>query len=198
MLKIIRLVYSFVLSNTFLTSFFAGIISEEIVIFLAILGGKGQINILSVFLGGLIGSFFMDQVYYFFGKSKFIEYLKKKHIVSKNIEKLPNFIKKFGERNLFIEILITKFIYGTRAPSILSIGAKKIEYPKFVLIDFLAILSWALIIIPIGFLAGMGVDFLLKFTSKLEKFIFISFMLVIFYFLIIKVIISNIFRKSSN
>jgi membrane protein DedA with SNARE-associated domain len=196
MFNIIRAIYTFVKFNPFFVSFFSAMISEELVIFLSILSGKGEILLLLVFLGALTGSFIADQIYFYVGKANIIHKIKNHHKCKNTIEKLPGFIKRIGERNIFLEIFVTKFIYGTRAAAVISISHKKIPYRKFIISDFFAIFCWALIIVPAGYLAGRGITFFLLFFKGLERFLLIALLLLIIYFLVVKTVINKFYRTN--
>ena len=188
MVPIFLTVYSFIKSNIFLLSFFSGMIAEELVLFLAILAGKGEMPIILVFIGGVFGAILADQIYYFFGRSRFIKYLERKHLVSKTVEVLPKFVKDFGEKNRTFGIFISKFIYGTRGVSLISLGAKKIPYKNFLFSDVIAVFCWACLMIPLAWLSGRGISIFLRITRGLEKFLFICLLFILIYFLAMRII----------
>jgi len=177
--------------NTLLLSFLFGMIAEELVLFLAILSGKGELGLFGVLIGGFLGSLFMDQIYFLIGKSHLISKLKKVHLISKHHHKLPSFVKEFGHGTFLkrmSSIFLTKFIYGTRGAAVVFLGAKNIDYKKFIFADILAIFLWAIIMIPIAWLAGRGITIFLKLSKGFEKLLFIALLLVVVYYLIMKLI----------
>jgi membrane protein DedA with SNARE-associated domain len=198
MMSVFSAVYLFVKSNVFLTSFLAGLVAEEVVLFLAILAGKGSIPIMLVFLGGVLGSIVIDQIYYFLGRSRAVVWLEKRHSISKKAGFLPSFVKKFGERNLALEIFLTKFIYGIRSAAIIFLGAKKVPYRTFFISNVLAILGWAFIMIPAAYLSGRGIVLFLKVAKGLEKFFLIGLLLIVVYFLLVKVLLVPYLEKLSE
>ena len=193
-MSIILTTYLFIKSNIFLLSFLLGMVGEEFVLFLAILAGNGEMPLISVIIGGVLGMLFIGQIYFFIGRSKFISQLDKNGSISKMTNFLPQFIKKFGEKNIILEIFITKFIYGTRAASIILLGTKT-PYRKFLISDIIATIGWAVIMIPLAWLSGRGIQIFLKITKGLEKFFFIGLLLIVIYFLSIK-LITNKLKKN--
>src|SRR3989344_4243618 len=177
-----------------LFGFLLGMVGEEFVLFLAILAGNGEMPLISVIIGGILGMLFIGQIYFFIGRSKFISQLDKNGSISKMTHFLPQFIKKFGEKNIILEIFITKFIYGTRAASIILLGTKT-PYRKFLISDIIATIGWAVIMIPLSWLSGRGIQIFLKITKGLEKFFFIGLLLIVIYFLSVKLITSR-FKKN--
>ena len=194
MISLILSIYLFIKSHILLLSFLFGIAGEEFVLFLAILAGNGEMSLIPVIIGGILGTIFIDQIYFFIGRSKFIKQLDNKGSISKATKFLPQFIKKFGEKNIILEIFITKFIYGTRAASIILLGTK-IHYRKFLISDIIAIVGWASLMIPLAWLSGRGIQIFLNITKGLEKFFFIGLLLIIIYFLSVKLITSRLKNK---
>lgn len=196
MLSTILPIYFFIKSNIFLLSFLAGIAGEEFVLFLAILAGNGEMPLVLVILGGVLGTIFVDQIYFFIGRSKFIRQLDNNGAISKRVKFLPEFIRKFGEKNMTLGIFVTKFIYGTRAASIILLGTKT-PYKKFIVSDFIAIMGWAILMIPLAWLSGRGIKIFLNITRGLEKFLLIGLLLIVIYFLSVKLITSKLKKKNN-
>ena len=90
-MSIILTTYLFIKSNIFLLSFLLGILGEEFVLFLAILAGNGEMPLILVIIGGILGMLFIGQIYFFIGKSKFIRQLDKNGSISKMTHFLPVF-----------------------------------------------------------------------------------------------------------
>ena len=112
MMSIILTTYLFIKSNIFLLSFLLGMVGEEFVLFLAILAGNGEMPLISVIIGGVLGMLFIGQIYFFIGRSKFISQLDKNGSISKMTHFLPQFIKKFGETSKKVNSLIDQYDFG--------------------------------------------------------------------------------------
>ena len=54
-------------------------------------------------------------------------------------------------------LLYTKFLYGTRLITILHLSSRKISFRSFFLFNIISAVIWLFVVIPLGWLAGMGV-----------------------------------------
>ena len=189
MLPLINEFYVLVKFYPALISFFSGFVSEEFIIFMSILSGRGEFGVLPIFAGAFAGLFLMDQICFAVGKMEFLRRIKNHKEVKKIKKKLPDFVQRIGERNIFLEIFLTKFIFGIRTATVISISNKEIPYKKFFWQDFAAILAWLAVAIPVGWLAGKGLTLFFVFFKEAEKFLFVSVILVLIYFLVIREVI---------
>jgi membrane protein DedA with SNARE-associated domain len=178
----------FVTTHPFLISFLSGALSEELVVFLAILSGRHILPLWIVFVFGPMGALFFNSLCFFSGKSKFgkglNDYLSrnKKHIPGE--EDLEHINKK---RHIFY-LTASKFVWGTRTASAVYYGMKGMDFKKFLLYDGIAIYIWALVMVPAGWLAGNGFNYLLRLTRGLERFLAIVLISVVVIFIIYKLI----------
>jgi membrane-associated protein len=156
----------------FVSSFF----SEEIIVFLAILSGRGIINFWIVFCAGILGLLCFDSLCFLAGKSKFGKYVEEKFF--------KEHFKSVGGINksrAFFYLFVTKFIYGTRIASLMYYGMRKMSYKRFVVYDFVSLVFWACIMLGAGWLAGKGFDVLLRVTKgagKLAALVLVTLVLV--------------------
>ena len=193
--EVLRNILDVLMSHNYIISFAAGLITEELVLFLAILSGKGGIPFWAVFFFGILGALCIDIVYFILARTKFITYLRKIRLVSKSFGKMPKFVRNFGEKNKLANLIVSKFIYGTRMISIMTISIKGIKFEKFIAYDLLALIIWGVILLPLGWLAGRGITSFLHVAKNLEKFLLFALLIIIIYHLLIKVIIPRILKK---
>src|SRR3989344_6679188 len=193
--EVLRNVLEILINHHYILSFATGLITEELVLFLAILSGKGGIPFWAVFFFGLLGALCIDIVYFVIARTKFITYLRKIRFVSKSFRKMPKFVKNFGDKNKLGNLIISKFIYGTRMISIMAISIKGIKFRKFFAYDLIALIIWGVILLPLGWLAGRGITLFLHVAKNLEKFFLITLLIMIAYHFLIKNLIPWIFRR---
>ena len=193
--EVLRNVLEILINHNYILSFAAGLITEELVLFLAILSGKGGIPFWAVFFFGLLGALCIDTLYFIIARTKFITYLRKIKFVSKSFRKMPKFVRNFGDKNNLGNLIISKFIYGTRMISIMAISIKGIKFGKFFAYDLIALIIWGVILLPLGWLAGRGITLFLHVAKNLEKLFLITLLIIIIYHFGIKNLIPWIFRK---
>mgnify|MGYP001615169866 CR=1 FL=1 len=159
-----------------LTVFVSSFFSEELIVFLAILSGKGMINFWIVFFTSIFGLLCFDFLCFLIGRSRFGDYVWKRFL-----SKYHKDVAGVNKKRTFFYFLITKFIYGTRLISLFYYGIRKLSYRRFFVYDFVSLVFWACILLPAGWLAGKGFDMLLNFTKGAEKlfaFVLITFILI--------------------
>ena len=66
-------------------------------------------------------------------------------------------IEKLSSNKTFLMLLYTKFLYGTRLITILHLSSRKISFRSFFLFNIISAVIWLFVVIPLGWLAGMGV-----------------------------------------
>lgn len=95
-----------------------------------------------------------DNCNYFIGRN-FSDYLKKKpwfkkFVSDQNLQDAENFVAKHGGKSIFLARFFP--IIRTIVPFI--VGAGKMDYKKFRIIDFLGGLTWCTLFITMGYLFG--------------------------------------------
>ena len=108
------------------------------------LGYFGRFDIVFlVLLGAVLG----DSFWFWFGRktrqssNRYVQwFLKKMETVTVDIH-----------RNFFGKLFISKFMYGTHHPFLVSIGASSLSFRKFILNDIPAVILWASIIGGLGY-----------------------------------------------
>lgn len=161
------------------------IIEGEIAVIIAgILAHLGSINIYLAFLATLIGGSLKSIMGYSLGY-----YLQKKHsdkkIVSRTESRinyfLPNFIKK-----PFISLFLSRFlILGIYWFALIFAGYKKIKVRTFIQAEASSLITWALVMLSLGFFFSYTA---LSISNDIRKFIGLILIFFIMFFILEKVI----------
>ena len=186
-MEIIDILMLFIKEYPSLVSFISAILSEEILLFIAILSGRGILPFYQVFIFGILGVTFIDLIFFYIGRSR----LMNPFVKFFNLEESINQIQ--SKKRIFA-LFLSKFIYVTRMASIFYLGIHKMSYKKFFIYNFLSVILWAIIMLPIGFLAGKGFNIFLKAVKGFERLsttILITIILVFIINLIVKKIIKT-------
>lgn len=167
-----------VVQNPFFVSFLSGVLSEELLIFVAALAGRGLLQIWIVFLFGIFGILTIDTIWFVLGKSRLIRYLKDHKMFSDKGETMGK-IHHLAKKHQIVSLFVTKFIYGTRVITIIYHSAKEMPYRKFIFYDSLSVIIWALIMVTIGWLAGRGFTQILGVARGIERILAIILVVVV-------------------
>jgi len=73
-----------------------------------------------------------------------------------------------------IEIVLTRFIYGTRVASMLFWGVQRFSLPRFVAIDALGCGMWAFILASVGFAFSGSAEILIGKVKRLEVWLLVA------------------------
>jgi len=160
----------------FLGGLFGG---EEIIIPLAFLSANDYISPMVVFVFCFIGLILTDVLIFYTAKLKLIRGIEYYHHTSKFFKKFDEVILKVSRKSIFLALLYSKLVFGTRMITLVYFGIKKISIKRFLPSALLAILVWFSLIFSIGWLAGIGFSFLIDAFKKVELGISLIFLVII-------------------
>ena len=156
---------------------------EEAIIFFSILAGQDIISIWEVIIVGALGILLVDHILFWLGKSKYFSKIHQWTTFKKGSRVFNKFLHKMHHEQPFLVLFLTKFIFGLRHISVLSISAKGMKLRKFFIYDVLAFALWAVIIIPLAWLAGRGFTLGLKIVARVEKLVLLAVIVIILLYL---------------
>ena len=184
----------FVPNHPYLSTLIAAFFSEELLVFLSILSGRGMINFWIVYFFSIIGLLIFDSVIFALGKTGLGRHIEERFFPKRKMEEKIRFANT--KKRLFY-LIVTKFVWGTRIPSLFYFSASGMHYSKFVKYNLISLFIWASIMLTSGWFAGKGFHKLLNLTQGFEKFIAILFLAVIIFFLVNQ-IVRKILQKESK
>jgi membrane protein DedA with SNARE-associated domain len=139
---------------------------------------KNLLNFQYVLIIAIIGATIGDTILFIFGyfSKKKAEHLLKKD--GKRVKKIENWFKKYGS----IIIIFERFIYGTHIPALLILGTSGYSFLKFLLLDIIGVILWAVTFTTLGFYFGQNaIDILVFIQHHLSVVIFLLFFFFILY-----------------
>jgi len=153
----------------FIWSIFEGEIGLTIA---GMLSEKGKFSfqyiLLIAVLGALIGDISLFLIGYFF-KKKTENILKNYKTKVKRIE---HWFKTYGSWIIIFE----RFIYGTHIPALLVLGTSDYNFIKFLLLDIIGVILWAVTFTSIGYYFGQNaIDMLVFIQHHLSVIVFLLF-----------------------
>lgn len=179
-----------------LSSLFAGIFTgEEVILILAFLSAQGILPLWVVFVFVPIGTFITDIFFFFIGKTKSVNKIKEWKYFSNSYKKIDTHIGKLTKEKHIFVLFYTKFIYGTRIASILFLGLKGTSYSQFFKYNFFITILWAMIVIPLGYLAGKGYSFIINIFRSVELGLLFVLIFIILLFIVKKWISTKLIKK---
>ncbi len=184
-------IYALFLAHSYLASFVAGALSEDILLLLAIASGGSNINFLTLCIFGFVGAIIHDTLIYVVAKfrpfKKWMIKLEKKE----GSKPLVLFIEKVGRGDYLIPLVISKFIYGTRIALIFYSAHKEKSFWRYFFANTFFVFIWFIIMMPLGWLAGRGFTQILGAVHTVEK--VVGFMVL---FILLAIIFNSLFKNT--
>lgn len=136
---------------------------ETILVFAGLLAFQGYLDIYGVVVSAFAGSFLGDQFYFHLGRRKGEFILKLFTSFAKKFRKALRLIERYGSFIAFV----SRYTYGFRILLPIVLGMTKLSSRRFLFLNLLSALSWAVLIAMSGFLFGKGAA---HFIDNLESY----------------------------
>lgn len=137
---------------------------ETILIIAGFLANQGELSILMVFFVAFLGAFAGDQFFFMIGRLKGKKILHKYELVHKQVRKINQLLEKYD----ILFIIGFRFIYGLRIASPMVIGTSEINAKRFIVLNAIGSVLWAVIIGTLGYLFGETLSLFLGRIKHLE------------------------------
>ena len=99
------------------------------------------------------------------------------HNYQKKIDRIENWFRYYGGWIVIFE----RFIYGTHIPALLVLGASGFSFLKFLLLDIIGVVLWAVTFTTLGYLFGQTV---IDILTLVQRHLTIILLAVLFFYLI--------------
>jgi len=155
-------------SLEYLIVFLGVVFGGELVLF--ILGffiAQGFIPAWPVIVLGFFGTFVPNLLWFFLGKTAIADKLISHRFAHNTILTITEALHHISNRNRLTAIIIIKFLVGTPFVLIMYVNKIKLGFRRFVYYQSIAIFLSLLIVIPIGFLSGLGFTYFSKILKNL-------------------------------
>ena len=136
---------------------------ETILIFAGFLASQGYFSIYGVILAAFAGSFLGDQFYFYLGRVRGDALLRFFSRLARKFRKGLRLIERYGSFVAFV----SRYTYGFRILLPIILGMTNLSKRRFLVLNLLSALSWAILFSLLGFLFGKGASL---FISDLERY----------------------------
>jgi membrane protein DedA with SNARE-associated domain len=141
----------------FLGAAFGG---ELAVISLAFLAAQGIFPLMPFFLVSFLGTLSSDVLWFLLGNTKFVGKLITHKYAHGTVSLLTETIRRVSRGSHLLALIMAKMMVGTRVILIMYIGKTDIHFKKFIVYDAVSVVLWLLVVMPIGFVSGLGFTYL--------------------------------------
>lgn len=146
---------------------------ETVVLIAGFLARRGYLELPLVIAVAFFGTFFIDQVFFYLGRTKGAAILDRRP--GWKVKASP--VRSLMQRHQVWLILGFRFLYGLRTVTPLLLGVSGVAPLRFFLLDGIAALAWASIFGTLGYFLGHAVGALLGEAKRYELWIIALFVL---------------------
>jgi len=140
---------------------------EAILIFAGFLAFQGYFSIYGVILSAFAGSFLGDQFYFHIGRIKGAALLRLFTAIARKFRKALKLIERYGSFVAFI----SRYTYGFRILLPIILGMTNLSAQRFLVLNLLSALSWAVIFSLAGYLFGKGAALFIDDLARYEPYL---------------------------
>ncbi|TSC77633.1 MAG: hypothetical protein G01um101424_256 [Parcubacteria group bacterium Gr01-1014_24] len=161
---------------------------------LGFLAAQGVISILPLIVLSFLGTFFSDTLWFLLGRTAIVKNMISHRYANTTVSVINEAISRMSRGSHSTALIIAKFIVGTRVLLIMYVSTTNIRFQQFIRYDTVAIFLWILVVIPIGFLSGLGFTYFAEILENLYAAIgFI--LLVIIIIIMLEIWLKKIFTR---
>lgn len=158
---------------TFAWTFFEG---ETFVIFAGFASSQGLLAWPLLLIAAWLGSFAGDQAYFWIGRHFGVRLLARKPAWRERVDRALAWLDRWDAGF----ILTFRFIYGVRNFSSFALGISRLDWRRFMVLNFIAAGLWATIFVAVGYLCGHALGRMLgEIAQRFSETLLIVFALVL-------------------
>ena len=135
---------------------------ESVILTAGFLASQGYLSLLKIILVSFTGSLIADQVLYFVGRGFGMRILKRFPKLDEPSKRAFELLHRYDTAF----ILSFRFIYGIRTISPIVIGAAKVDFRRYAILNFVAAAVWAVLSCTAGYFFG---DLLMNHLNPMQR-----------------------------
>ncbi len=144
-------------SFQYVTIFLGAALGGEVALFtLAFLAAQKIISPIALVLLSLVGTMCSDSMWFLLGRTnpakKFIYH----RYTTSTITVIAEAIRRVSRGSHLMALIFAKFLVGTRIVMLLYLSNLEFSFKEFIRYNVVATLIWLLVVIPTGYLSGLG------------------------------------------
>lgn len=141
---------------------------ETILILAGFAAHQGYLAFPLVVATAFLGSFLGDQLYFLLGRRFGGRILGKFPLWGSRADKAHRLLERF--QTPFI--LVMRFLYGLRIAGPIAVGMSRVATFRFLALNLVSALVWAVVIGAVGYLFGQAVELVMTDIRKIEEILF--------------------------
>jgi membrane protein DedA with SNARE-associated domain len=146
-------------------TFFEG---ETVLVLAGLASHRGYLSLPAVIAAGFVGTLAGDQLYFQLGRRRGEAFLARRPRLRARIGRARGFL----ERHHVAFILGFRFLYGLRTVSPFAIGMSDVPFARYLLLNAIGALIWAVTIALLGYSVGQSAEIVLGRAREIEAWLF--------------------------
>lgn len=127
---------------------------------LAFLSAQGILPIFPLMALSFLGTFSSDMLWFVIGRTTLAKRIISHRYASPTILIITQAVDRVSRGNRLVALILAKFLVGTRVVLIMYVSKTDLELRRFFRYDTVAVFLWLAVVIPIGFISGLGFTYL--------------------------------------
>ena len=154
---------------------------ELAMITLGFLAAQGLFSLYSLFVVSFFGTLSSDILYFTIGRTRYANKFFSHRYTHSTINMITEAVRRVSRGSHFVALLLANFMIASRIILIIYVSKTDLKFSRFVYYEAIALVLWLLVLIPIGFLSGVGFTYL----SQILENIYAAVGLILFVLLIV-------------
>jgi len=156
-------------SLEYIIVFFGVILGGGFTLFiLGFLAAQNVIPVLSLFIISFLAVFSADAVWFFFGQTSLIKRVVLHRYTNPTISVVAEAITKASKGNQLKAFIFAKFLIATPVVLIMYLSKASLKFREFIYYNTPAIIIWILVATVLGYLPGLGFEYLTDIFQNLS------------------------------
>ena len=143
--------------TVFLGAAFGG---ELAILSLSFLTAQNIFPLLPFFLLCALGVFSSDALWFLLGRTRMVSKIVDHRYAANTVSAITEAIRRVSRGSHFLAFILAKFVVGTRVVIIMYVSKTGMTFQNFIRYNLAAIFIWLIALIPIGFLSGLGFNYI--------------------------------------
>lgn len=141
----------------FLGAAFGG---EVAMITLSFMAAQGLFPLHTLFIVSFFGTMSSDILYFLMARTALANRLFSHRYTNHTVNMITEAVRKVSRGSHFTALLLANFMIASRIILIMYVSKTKLKFSRFLYYESVSLILWLLVLISIGFLAGLGFTYI--------------------------------------
>lgn len=133
---------------------------EIFLITFAFLAAQGMISLYALLPLSFLGTYASDTMWFLIGRTLLFNKVTEHRFANPAVYVITETIQRISRGSYFLALVFAKFLFGTRVVTIVYTSKTGLSLNKFLYYNAYAVFLWAIVVIPIGYVSGLGFTYL--------------------------------------